>query len=272
MKKLSRSKLELFLECPRCFWLDQVKGVKRPPPAPYTINSAIDHLLKQEFDSYREKGEPHPIMTKHGVEAIPFAHPQLDKWRHNFTGVSHLHTPTGIHIYGAVDDIWVNPNGEVMVVDYKATGANQHQIYDSYGRQMEVYQWLLRRNDLEVSPTGYFVFARVNKGNGFASPSDLAAEASAEKAAMKRNGKTGLLPFDIFVESHTGDDAWVEETIIGAAKLLEQTKAPVAAGDCEYCKYREAGHIEDLPKESAVPMVKKILIPAKKSRVSNLGI
>ncbi len=251
MKKLSRSKLELFTECPRCFWFDQVKGIKRPPPAPYTINSAIDYLLKQEFDVYREAKKPHPIMEKYGVNAIPFAHQKLNEWRHNFTGVTHNHKPTGIHIFGAVDDIWVDPEGRVMVVDYKATGANQHQIYDSYGRQMEIYQWLLRRNDLEVSPKGYFVFARVNKGKGFSA-----------KDGFYSGGDSGLLPFDIFVESYEGDDSWVEKTIMDAKDMLERSEPPPAAKDCEYCKYREAG-------QETVEIKKAV---SKRPRLAGLGI
>ena len=54
--------------------------------------------------------------------------------------------PTGLLIFGAVDDIWINPNQELIVVDYKATGAKEHKIYDSYKRQMEIYQWLLQDN------------------------------------------------------------------------------------------------------------------------------
>src|SRR5947209_2284130 len=74
MTKLSRTKIELFTNCQRCFWLDVKQGVKRPPPAPYTINSAIDYLLKAEFDVHREKGTQHPIMEQFKIEGIPFAH------------------------------------------------------------------------------------------------------------------------------------------------------------------------------------------------------
>ena len=48
--RLSRSKLELFLECPRCFYLDRVRGIGRPPGFPFNLNSAVDTLLKKEFD------------------------------------------------------------------------------------------------------------------------------------------------------------------------------------------------------------------------------
>jgi len=221
MTKLSRSKLELFIDCQRCFWLDVKHGIKRPPPAPYTINSAIDYLLKAEFDVHREKGTQHPVMKKNKIGAIPFAHDNLNKWRHNFTGVQFEHKPTGFLVYGAVDDVWVNPDGELIVVDYKATGAKQHQIYDSYRRQMEIYQWLLRQNGFEVSPTGYFVFAQVNKGGGFG------------------NGEA-VLSFDLYVEELIGDDSWIEHALMGARRTFDQATLPEATPTCEYCSYREA--------------------------------
>jgi len=48
--KLSRSKIDLFLQCPRCFYLDRRMGVGRPPGFPFALNSAVDKLLKKEFD------------------------------------------------------------------------------------------------------------------------------------------------------------------------------------------------------------------------------
>ncbi|MEK7507958.1 MAG: PD-(D/E)XK nuclease family protein [Patescibacteria group bacterium] len=225
MQKLSRSKIELFLECQRCFWLDVKHKIKRPPPAPYTINNAIDYLLKQEFDRYREKSAPHPIMEKNKIDAVPYQSPHLNKWRHNFTGVAHHHAPTDFHVYGAVDDVWVNPKKELIVVDYKATGANQHQIYDSYKRQMEIYQWLLRQNGFEVSPTGYFVFAKANKGDGFG------------------DGKA-TLPFDIFVEPLKGDSSWVEKAIQNARDTFDSDEPPISGEECKYCAYaRNASQI-----------------------------
>ena len=53
---------------------------------PFTLNIACDGLVKNEFDYYRKKQEPHPIFIKHGIEAVPFDHPEMDNWRHNFKG------------------------------------------------------------------------------------------------------------------------------------------------------------------------------------------
>ena len=61
--KLSRSKIENFMSCQRCFYIDRRLGVGQPPGFPFNINSAVDGLLKKEFDHYREIKEPHPYMA-----------------------------------------------------------------------------------------------------------------------------------------------------------------------------------------------------------------
>lgn len=103
--KLSRSKIDLFLNCQKCFYIDNKLGVKRPPGYPFNLNSAVDHLLKQEFDIHRAKNKAHPLIKKYKVDAKPVAHENLDKWRENFVGVQYLHEPTGLLVTGAIDDL-----------------------------------------------------------------------------------------------------------------------------------------------------------------------
>lgn len=215
MIKLSRSKLELLFECPRCFWLYAGKGIARPFGAPYTINNAVDFLLKEEFDVHRKNGTAHWLITREGIDAIPFMHEDIDKWRHNFTGIQYHHKKTDCLVFGAVDDVWVDSKGSLMVVDYKASGAKEGELYDSYKRQMEIYQWLLRQNGFKVLKRGYFVYCRVNKDNGFAK---------------------GKLSFDIKVQPYDGDDSWVEDKILEARKILDG-KIPDSSEECVYCSY-----------------------------------
>lgn len=218
MIKLSRSKIELSTECPRCFWLDMVKGVKRPPGFPFTLNNAVDFMLKREFDEHREAGTAHRIIKENKIDAIPYNCPEINSWRHNFTGVQVEHKATDFLVYGAVDDIWINSKKELMVVDYKATGAKEHSIYDSYRRQMEIYQWLLRTRGEKVSDTGYFLFCKVNKDKGFADTQ---------------------MSFDVYLEPMKGDSSWVEGAILNARKLYDGSMPPAGA-ECEYCPYAEA--------------------------------
>lgn len=211
--------------CPRCFWLEERLKIKRPSSPPFRINSAIDELLKKEFDSFRAKNEPHPIMVEFGVDATPFSHDNLDKWRQNFVGVQALHEPTNLLIFGAVDDIWVKDNGELIVVDYKATAKESEVNIDSdwqimYKRQMEVYQWLLRQNGFNVSDTGYFVYA-----NG----------------RLDLDGFFDKVEFRTKIIEYTGDDSWIEPTLKKMKKCLEGDMPPVGkavmGGECDYCAY-----------------------------------
>lgn len=220
--KLSRSKLELFTECPRCFYLDRRLGIGRPPGFPFTLNSAVDHLLKKEFDIHRAKGSAHPLMKAYDVEAIPFAHDMIDEWRENFKGVQYLHRPTNLVITGAIDDVWIDKNKELIVVDYKATSTTKEITLDAeyregYKRQMEIYQWLLRQNGFKVSRTGYFVYA-----NG-----------KTDKSAFD-----GKLEFDIQLIPYIGSDEWVEQTIFDAKKCM-MGEMPAFQENCEFCAYRK---------------------------------
>src|SRR3984885_4086133 len=104
--KVSRSKIELYKQCPRCFWLDVRLKITRPSSPPFNINKTIDELYKKEFDVHRTAGTQHPIMIEHKLAGVvPYVHEKLDDWRHTFTGVVAEHKPTNLHVFGAVDDI-----------------------------------------------------------------------------------------------------------------------------------------------------------------------
>ncbi len=220
--KLSRSRLELFLNCPRCFYLDRRLGVDRPPGFPFNLNLAVDSLLKKEFDYYRERGERHPYMVEAGVEAVPAQHPSLDVWRQNFKGVQHHHRDTNLIITGAIDDLWVGNDGRHIVVDYKATAKKGEVNLDaawqiSYKRQMEIYQWLLRRNDLDIHPQGWFLYC-----NG----------------RLDASAFDGKVDFRVKLLPYTGDDSWVEGAVVDAWKTLCGDEIPPPASDCDFCLYR----------------------------------
>ena len=117
--KLSRSKIELYMSCPRCFYIDRRLGVGHPPGFPFNINSTVDELLKKEFDKYRLEQKPHPYMLETGKNLIPFQHEQLDNWRANFKGVQFTDESLNLTFTGAVDDIWYDLDSEeLIVVDY----------------------------------------------------------------------------------------------------------------------------------------------------------
>lgn len=220
--KLSRSRIEIYMRCKRCFYLDRKCGTEQPPMFPYTLNNAVDALLKDEFDQYRIQQKAHPYLIENGIDAVPFAHPDLNDWRMNQRGIKYHHEATNFIVHGAVDDIWINSNGELIIVDYKATSTKNEVAFvgrDSYKRQMEIYQWLFKKNGFKVSNTGYFVYCNGDAGKGtFA----------------------GMLQFKISLLPYEGDDSWIENVLFDIKNCLINNVIPELSADCDYCKYWNA--------------------------------
>ena len=182
-----------------------------------------------EFDIHRSKKTAHPIMIENKVDAIPFAHEEIDTWRHNFTGVQYEDKTNNLVVFGAVDDIWVNKKNELIVVDYKATAKDREVSIESdwqiaYKRQMEIYQWLLRQNGFEVNKIGYFVYT-----NG----------------RLDLDGFNNHLEFVTKLIPYTGDDSWVNQTLKDMKACLDSEEMPsvgtaAMGGPCEHCQYAKA--------------------------------
>lgn len=223
---ISRSKIDLFLECPRCFYLDRKLGLGRPGMPGFALNSAVDALLKNEFDLLRKSGQRHELMIKYGIDAIPFSHPDLPIWRddvYRYVGASVLHKPTNLLICGIIDDLWINKQKELIVVDYKSTSTSaiislEDEYKQGYKKQMEVYQWIFRQMGFNVNGTGYFVYANAGKN---------------------RDKFDARLEFELQIISHKGDISWIEPTVIEIKKCLDSDSIPESNSDCEFCMYRK---------------------------------
>ncbi len=223
--RVSRSKIDLFLNCPRCFYLDRRLGISQPPSFPFSLNSAVDTLLKKEFDIHRTEGTAHPLMKAYGIDAVPLPHEKIEEWRDALRrGITYHHPATNFIITGAIDDVWVNPKGELHIVDYKSTSKEQEVNIDAewqiaYKRQMEVYQWLFRKNGFKVSSIGYFVYC-----NGI----------------TDRKAFDGKLEFDVKIIPYVGEESWVEDTLVSIVRCLKSDRLPNPGRDCDYCAYRSA--------------------------------
>jgi hypothetical protein len=230
---LSRSKIDLFSECQRCFYLDNKLGVARPPGFPFNLNSAVDALLKKELDAHRAAGTQHPLAKAYGLDAIPLAHAKIDEWRDALrNGIKCVHAQTGLTVRGGVDDIWIGKDGKLIVIDYKATSkegkieALEEEWHRGYKRQIEVYQWLLRQNGFDVSDTGYWFYANASK----------------DRVAFD-----GRLDFELTLVPYTGSTDWVDDALVRLKACLEGDSLPAAGLECDYCRYREAAGRALLP-------------------------
>ena len=224
MHKISRSAVEQHLNCQRCFYL-AYKHKIRPPSLPFTLNSAVDNLCKNEFDHYRAKAEPHPMFIEHGIDAVPFAHEKMDEWRNNFKGIRFINEEAGYNFGGAVDDIWQKKNGDLIIIDVKATSRNnfdwsetfnKYEYAKAYKRQLEMYQWLFKKNGFQVAKEAYLLYF-----NG------------------KKNEElfNNQLKFDVHLIKLDCSTLWVENKIIDTVNLLRSDVFPRPSLNCEYCNY-----------------------------------
>jgi len=225
MIKISRTGIEQYLKCKRCFIL-QYKHRVKVPMLPFTLNIAVDNLAKNEFDYFREKQEPHPLFLENNIDAVPFMHPSMDKWR-DFRkgGISYANESDGYHFWGAIDDVWMKPNGELIISDVKATSRkefnwdktwSENDYPKAYKRQLEMYQWLFRKNGFTVSNKAYLVYY-----NG------LKNEPMFNQA----------LKFELHLVELQCNDEWVEDALIKAKDLMASDEFPGGSKNCDTCQY-----------------------------------
>ena len=233
--ELSRSVIEKYIKCQKCFFNEKLYGVKPPSMPGFLLNTNTDTLLKKDFDQYRGR-ESHPIMRLAGLDyLIPFAHEDMNDWEDSLhfgltpNKFNTWHRETNILFGGGLDDVWQNKeSGELHIVDYKSTAQmgkvrkpldesfiappidpNKPDYKAAYRRQMDMYQWIMRRKGFEVSNVGYFVYV----DGQHASQTGMIDSADPTKAVMEFN--TAIIPY-------RGDDSWVE-------KVLTQVKSGIEA-------------------------------------------
>lgn len=192
----------------------------------FTLNSAVDSLLKNEFDLLRKKGESHALMKKYKIDAVPFAHKDLPLWRgevNRFSGAVVEDKENNLIVDGLVDDVWFNKNEELLIVDYKSTStvkeiSLEDEWKQGYKIQMEIYQWIFKKMGFKVSDKGYFVFANATKN---------------------RDSFDGRLEFEMSIVEHIGDSSWLPKTLKEIKQCLLSDDIPKSAEYCEHCAYRE---------------------------------
>ena len=219
---LSPNSLNLFLECPHCFWLDKNLGIKRPPPYPYALNSAVDALLKEEFDTYREKKLPHPIFKEAGIKAHLFPNQKLlNQWRNNLAGIRYFDEVLQATLFGAVDDILeFDPStgsgqAKIAPLDYKSTGSTAANVYDRFQLQLDTYTFLMEKNGYKTPRKGYLAFYIVDKSRGF----------------------IDRLPFRKEVVEIDTNPLDVYEIFKDAVTILHKSVPPKHSSDCQFKKW-----------------------------------
>jgi len=214
--QLSPNSLNLYLECPHCFWLDKNNGIKRPPPYPYALNSAVDTLLKEEFDAYRSKKIVHPLLRENNIKARLFLNQKLlNQWRNNFAGIRYFDPDLKATLFGAVDDVLEFEDKKIAPLDYKSTGSSAANIYDRFQLQLDTYTFLMEKNGFQTPRKGYLAFYIVDKSKGF----------------------IDRLPFRKEIMEITTNPSDIYEIFKEAVMCLRNSSPPKHSRDCQFSKW-----------------------------------
>jgi len=198
-----------------------------PPSGPsFTLNSAVDGLLKREFDVHRKAQTIHPEIDRLGYEFIPYPDDRMNAWRKTTVGVRFHDPATNFILFGAIDDLWTSPDSELLhVIDYKTTSkdspvtelGNAH-YHDAYRRQLDIYNFLLAKNEVQMSKTAYWYYATARKG---------------------ANAFNLKLEFDATLLAYECNTSWIPAALEAAKAALQNPVLVDAAATCETCQYIE---------------------------------
>ena len=156
--KFSPSSLSLLKDCPRCFWLQFNKCIKHPDTVFPSLPSGMDKILKEHFDKFMKRGELPPELQQLNGEVKLFDDEELLKvWRSNFKGIP-WNDKKGNLIHGAIDNLLQKKN-KLIVLDYKTRGYPlKEDTHEHYQDQMDIYNFLLRKNGYETEDYTYLLF------------------------------------------------------------------------------------------------------------------
>ena len=208
--KLSRSKLDLFVNCPRCFWME-LRGKSPPIDMPMGLYNVLDSVQKQYYDKHRKDGLP-PLLRKE----IPFKLADIGLVEKLRSGIHFKDDRLNATLWGKMDDCFVDDKGRLVVMDNKTSSSGRNEDYEEgYKLQLDTYAFLLIKNGFKVGPAGYLIYYIPKKD------SDI--------------GK-GVM-FDIEPSRIRLDPGRIEGVFEDAVKIARKEEPPEHHHECEMCTW-----------------------------------
>lgn len=217
--RLSPSTIGIFKECPRCFWLDKVKGIKQPRGIFPTLPGGMDRALKDRYDRFRHSGVLPPEIRSQLKGKLFTNIKKLNEWRNWRQGMSCM--VEDVQLRGAVDDAFVEADGMISPFDYKTRGAEpKSDAPDYYGHQLDIYALLFQENGYKISRKAYLAYYW----------QDCALD---DEPGIDQ---TVLFQFNCKIEKKEADPERAKILVTSAADCLNGPE-PEAIMTCPYCKF-----------------------------------
>lgn len=204
--------LNLFSECPKCFWLHFNEDVHRPRGIFPSLPGGMDLVIKKYFDQYRDTLPPELRGKIPG--ALMADLDLLEQWRNWKKGLEYYDKMKNAVLFGAIDDCLTD--GDFYVpLDYKTRGSAPHEGDSEkyYGTQLDAYSLLLEENGYKTKGFAFLIYYY---------PSQVLEE--------------GLVKFVIQPIKVETDTKRARRTFRAAVDLL-RGPMPKHHSDCEYCSW-----------------------------------
>lgn len=158
--RLSKSSIDKFRSCPRCFWVEKKHGLKQPDGIRAGVPMGIDRVLKGHYDSNRQaKTIPPELSGKIPGGLYPgdrIGMADLRNWRHGLTAIV-----DGVELSTAMDDLLFNPaTGLYNVFDAKSKArlTDEADTKKYYEVQGDSYNLALKANGYPTDDWAYFAY------------------------------------------------------------------------------------------------------------------
>ena len=218
--RLSKSSLDEFSRCARCWWLAKRHKLKAPEGIRAGVPLGIDRVLKQHYDTHRAAGTVPPEL----VGQIPGAlydgkritMPDLRNWRKGLTvavGPYELSTALDDLLYDAARHCY-------NMIDYKskAKETNTEDTQKYYQTQADAYDLALNVNDYPTNGVAYFAYYAPD-----------AVDGGGDGAVIPFRWQAQVIPIKT-------DHARIKALVMRAGKCLEDGLPPHNV-ECEMCEY-----------------------------------
>jgi len=160
--KISRSKLDTFIHCQRCFWLE-VHGKAPPIDMAMGIYNILDAVQKNYYDKYREEGLPPLLKGK-----LPFKLADINLVKKLRIGIFFKDKKLNAVLWGKMDDCFIDDKGRLVVMDNKTSSGEPKPEYEKgYKFQLNTYAYLLIKNGFKINPYACLVYYIPEKESDF---------------------------------------------------------------------------------------------------------
>jgi len=211
--RLSPSSLNLFLDCPRCFWLEKNKNIKRPRGIFPSLPGGMDLVIKTYFDKYRVKNDLPPEVKGKLTGGLLADTSLLNKWRSwRTTDLCYEDKSLNAVLSGALDDCLID-GGYYMPLDYKTRGSDLNEDPRKYYQtQLDCYCLILEATGRKTKGLAYLLYYW--------------------PIAVSENGivKFNVEPFKIETSIESA------KKVFHDALILLSQEIPKPNSMCEYCK------------------------------------